>query len=181
MVFGLVAWILCGVAAGMIGSGKGQGCLGFILGFLLGPFGIVFALLMKGDRKQCPLCKEYISKNSKRCPKCQADLGGDLMPSNSDSLDSETKKCSACAESIKFEANKCRFCGETFDPAIVKKEIEDRKSELRSKMAASEYVSLEGQSGDAFCLGCRQVVPKTNLLYHEETDSYYHRECIEKK
>jgi hypothetical protein len=40
------------------------------------------------------------------------------------------------------------------------------------------YVSLAGQSGTAFCSGCRKVVPKTELWYKKETDSYYHKECI---
>lgn len=74
----LIFWIICGIVAGMIGSGKGQGCFGFIIGFLLGPIGIIIALISKGNRKQCPYCKEYINKDATRCPKCQSDLEGKI-------------------------------------------------------------------------------------------------------
>jgi len=33
----LVVWILCGVIAAIIGAKKGEGCLAFIAGILLGP------------------------------------------------------------------------------------------------------------------------------------------------
>ena len=68
----LLFWLLCGVVAGMIGSNKGAGCSGFALGILLGPIGILIALLMKGNKKQCPVCKEYIHKDAIKCPKCQS-------------------------------------------------------------------------------------------------------------
>lgn len=68
-------WILCGIVAGIIGSNKGEGCFAFFVGVLFGPFGILFAILSKGDRRQCPHCKEYIHKDATRCPRCQSDLG----------------------------------------------------------------------------------------------------------
>lgn len=46
------------------------------------------------------------------------------------------------------------------------------------EQSLSEYVSLAGQSGTAFCLGCRKMSPKTELWYKKETDAYYHKECI---
>jgi len=70
----VVIWLLCGVAAAMIGSQKGEGCLAFIIGFLLGPFGILFALLSSGNRKTCPFCKEKIHKDAVVCPRCQREL-----------------------------------------------------------------------------------------------------------
>ena len=41
-----------------------------------------------------------------------------------------------------------------------------------------EYVSLAGQEGTAFCLGCRREVPKGVLFYNKTNDIYYHRECL---
>lgn len=56
------------------GSKKGEGCGGFIIGLLLGPFGILIALFSKGNRKQCPYCKELMHKEAKVCPHCQKNI-----------------------------------------------------------------------------------------------------------
>ncbi len=71
----VVFWLLCGVVSAMIGEKKGEGCLGFFFGLLLGPIGIVIALLSKGNRKVCPFCKELINRDATVCPKCQRDQG----------------------------------------------------------------------------------------------------------
>jgi hypothetical protein len=70
----IIIWFLCGVAAAVIGSRKGAGCSGFFLGLLFGPFGIIIALAMKGDRIRCPLCKELIHKKAVICPHCRSNL-----------------------------------------------------------------------------------------------------------
>lgn len=60
----------------MIGAKKGEGGEGFIVGVLLGPFGILFALFSKGDRKTCPHCRELIHRAATVCSHCQRDVGG---------------------------------------------------------------------------------------------------------
>lgn len=67
-------WFLFTLISGMIASSKGFGCLGAFLGFLLGPIGIILVLIMNGNRKRCPYCKELIHIDATRCPKCQKDL-----------------------------------------------------------------------------------------------------------
>jgi uncharacterized membrane protein YeaQ/YmgE (transglycosylase-associated protein family) len=74
LTVGLVTWLIFGVVASMIGAKKGAGCSGFILGVLLGPIGIVIALVMKGNRKACPYCKELINVAATVCSKCQKDV-----------------------------------------------------------------------------------------------------------
>ena len=66
-------WLACGVIAAIIGNRKGEGCLGFIIGFQLGPLGIIIACFSKGNRKTCQYCKELIHKDAIVCPKCQKD------------------------------------------------------------------------------------------------------------
>ena len=57
----------------MIGARKGMESSGFVVGFLLGPFGILIALLSKGDRKSCLYCREWIHKDATVCPHCQRE------------------------------------------------------------------------------------------------------------
>jgi len=86
----LIIWIVCGVIGGMILSNKGRsGCGGFALGFLLGPFGIIIALVMGTDHKELE----------------NRSLSG-----------GEMRKCPSCAELVRAEAAKCRFCGSDLPP-----------------------------------------------------------------
>jgi hypothetical protein len=50
-------WLLCAVASAMIGSRKGAGVAGFFLGLLFGPFGILFALLIRGTKSRALFAK----------------------------------------------------------------------------------------------------------------------------
>ena len=67
-------WIICGLIAGMIGSSKGSGCSAFFVGFLLGPFGIIIALIMSGNRIKCPYCRKEIDPKAVKCPYCQSEI-----------------------------------------------------------------------------------------------------------
>lgn len=84
----LVIWLLCGVVAAVAASNKGRsGCGWFLLGVLLGPFGMILALVV-GDRRS-------------------PEQGGPIGP---------MRRCPHCAELIQPAARVCRHCDRQVDP-----------------------------------------------------------------
>lgn len=84
--FGLV-WATFGAFGGMIANERGgDPLLGFIVGLLFGPLGLIAAfylgdevsreqkLIEAGDRKRCPTCSELVRPSAKLCRYCGHDF-----------------------------------------------------------------------------------------------------------
>jgi hypothetical protein len=48
----LFACFFCGILGGIIGEGRGRGGAGFMCGFMLGPLGVIIALLLPREEKR---------------------------------------------------------------------------------------------------------------------------------
>lgn len=83
----IALWSLFGFAAAVIAEHRGSDAIGgFILGFLFGPFGLIFAyymgdetmrenkLIEQGLKKRCPTCMEVAYREAKICPHCRHDF-----------------------------------------------------------------------------------------------------------
>ncbi len=94
----VILWLLFGIVSAVVGANKGRsGCGWFVIGFLLGPFGLILALVMPTE--------------TKKVEKWAVEAG-------------EMKKCPYCAELIRAEAIKCRYCGEAVPPDSRQGEID---------------------------------------------------------
>lgn len=80
----VIIWVVCAFIGYAIGKNKGRGTAGAVAGLLLGPIGIIVALVLQENREKSA---EYAIAE-----------GG-------------MKKCPFCAELIKSEASVCRYCG----------------------------------------------------------------------
>jgi|LakMenEpi03Aug12_release.lakeMendotaPanAssembly.Ray.scaffolds.fasta_scaffold3432870_1 hypothetical protein len=71
------SWGICGIIAAIIGSQK-SGALGAIFGLLvgclLGPIGVLWALISPGQTRQCRECRKRVDKRATRCPYCRSQI-----------------------------------------------------------------------------------------------------------
>jgi len=73
--FAIADAVICAFFGLMLGAPKNRGVEGFLLGFLLGPIGlVVIAVQGKVYKRRCPYCRAGIPEKASRCRHCAADL-----------------------------------------------------------------------------------------------------------
>ena len=90
MFAALLVWVICGIIGAVVATNKGRSAGAWaVVCFLLGPLGVVLALVASQD---------------------EAGL-------EAQALDRGTgRKCPQCAEVVKAEAKQCRYCGSVLPP-----------------------------------------------------------------
>lgn len=63
-----------GLFGRMIGRNKSADRLGFWLGALLGPVGLILAAVAIDGRKKCPVCRERVNESAEKCGHCREPL-----------------------------------------------------------------------------------------------------------
>lgn len=124
--FALIIWLICGIAAASVASGRGaSGCLWFGLGVLFGPFGLAFAFIA-GDGRECPSCRKNIHSAATLCPHC----GGatPIRVSSEKHFDGGTSyRCSACKHVVALNIPQCPECGVMFNSGTEQQRANDTK------------------------------------------------------
>ncbi len=104
-------WIVCAAIASQVGARKGMAGAGFVQGLMLGPLGIVAALVSRGDRKECPYCRELVHSQATVCSHCCKGI---------DQVETSEVRCPHCGESgqmnVRLQGSKveCPSCHKVF-------------------------------------------------------------------
>ncbi len=72
----MAIWPICPLLAASIGSRKGDAIGSFLMGALLGPLGVILAVLSSGDGETatCPHCRGRVSPKARLCKHCRTAL-----------------------------------------------------------------------------------------------------------
>lgn len=139
-----IFWIVCGIAAAIIGSSRGEsGCGWMIGGFLLGPIGLLMCVTSSGVK--CPQCHSRISGGASRCPKCQAGLAPDKSddPATTALIDAlqasqQTYRCPKCKTPLdSLSVTQCTGCGVILKPPF--KKCPDCAEEIRAEAVKCRF------------------------------------------
>lgn len=95
----VIFWVLCGIGSAIVAASKGRsGCGWLILGFALGPIGLLMSAGMSNLKHTAAIEQLKRARRTEAAP---------LRP------------CPVCAEQIQPGAIKCRFCGADVAPIVV--------------------------------------------------------------
>lgn len=114
MIIAILIATMFGVSSAFVAKNKGEKSLRwFVIGFLLGPFGLLISLLACGQR--CPECDKLISKNARVCAGCGYRLKESQFKKSDakeiNLLNHSIEFCPNCGSNVNESMKFCRECG----------------------------------------------------------------------
>ena len=108
----LINGLIWGFLSSHVGEEKEMFGVGFILGFLLGPIGLIIVIFAHGNQNRCKFCKKYIHYEAVACPYCTRDLPSDSMHNKRDGLKQNVGNmmCPECKKTISANMTTCPHC-----------------------------------------------------------------------
>lgn len=73
LLFWLAGASVCGLLGAVVGAPRERAGLGFFLGLLFGPLGVIATFALDG-RQPCPMCRNRINTGATLCPACRSPL-----------------------------------------------------------------------------------------------------------
>ena len=99
---------------------------GFVLGWFLGPLGLIISLFLpsdqaeldqrkfeRGELAQCPHCREFVKVDATICKYCHRSLPTRKVVRRSQSM-TGTKRCPSCGALTSAKNTECGACGHPF-------------------------------------------------------------------
>jgi len=99
-------WLLCPILGAAILSRHNKAGTGFLLGAILGPIGLLFAIVIRSNENK----KEEDKKHQELLSVLEESQ---VNPAN----DKPERECPFCAETILKKAKLCKHCGKELEPA----------------------------------------------------------------
>jgi len=101
-----------GIVGYFIGKTKGRPGLGALIGFVIGPIGLLIVCFLKDIRNRCQYCGGVLNDGATFCPHCRRNLF--------DRKSVKKKQCPHCRKYVLDSVlspglNSCPFCGGEFD------------------------------------------------------------------
>lgn len=74
VILGIAFTLFWAIMGGLIGAKKGRPVIGFLASLFCGPLGVIAVLIDKGNRLECPSCRELTHRDASICPHCQREI-----------------------------------------------------------------------------------------------------------